>query len=500
MREFGVLNETGFDYLGISIPSFCRYEQGQLCALRLTNFTNVFTYIDSVLQCRDNLKHNLLGHMLNTKAFIGSKLMYTFSMAPSPPSTLHTMVQRRINNYVWSGGFHAVNAKLMYQPWDTGGMFLYSGINQEESLKLKWFNKLVQSQEEFWQVHIRQGFALPIDFLSQLNCTFTTLLSFLKPNARLPIMWKDIFRIWCKHNCRKGPGDPSRQLLCGNVNIRSACVRNAKLMLEFYEHGICTVQDFLDHRNELNYNKTMQHKIIIIWNAIPSYWKENDQYSSNLLWDIDMSRTLSVSAINKAILKNTVPTKNIVWTRWEEELGIQHMDCDWKGIIGRRLHISQIKMRTFYVRFAFRAYATNNRLMLMGIWEDNNCSFCGIEQETRLHLFWECPKVSPVWGKLITFCKRHIDANADYCRNNCLLLGFEKPVLNLVMTLCKHSIHCARIYNRSSVEYIAVLRKIRSARIYEHLAAKTLTRLSIAKTSKYWGNLMNTEPFSVLGD
>ena len=166
--------------------------------------------------------------------------------------------------------------------------------------------------------------------------------------------------------------------------------------------------------------------------------------------------------------------------------------------IGQELHtegsILQIKMRSFYVHFAFRAYATNVQLQHMGKIDTDQCSFCKNARETRVHLFWECSKVQPLWQELITFCKKYVDAQADYCRNNCLLFGFGTLVLNLIVTLCKHHIHCARIF-QFLLSVQAILHKLRYARNNELLAAKMLTNVFMSKTRKYWGELMKDDPF-----
>ena len=53
-----------------------------------------------------------------------------------------------------------------------------------------------------------------------------------------------------------------------------------------------------------------------------------------------------------------------------------------------------------------------------------------------------------VWEGVIEFCKKNINANENYSKANCLLFGFQKPVLNIVMLVCKYQIHNARLFHR----------------------------------------------------
>ena len=112
-------------------------------------------------------------------------------------------------------------------------------------------------------------------------------------------------------------------------------------------------------------------------------------------------------------------------------------------------------------------------------------------------MFWECEKVQPLWKDLIAFCKRYVDPNADYCRNNCILFGFALPVLNLIVTACKFVIHTARLFNKQ-IAFKDVLRKIRHVKNVELLAAKMLPQLHISKTVKYWKPLLDDKIFAIL--
>ena len=76
------------------------------------------------------------------------------------------------------------------------------------------------------------------------------------------------------------------------------------------------------------------------------------------------------------------------------------------------------------------------------------CSFCKNVPETWLHLFWECNKVQFLWAYVIQFCKKYVDKEITYSRNECLLLGFGTLILNLIMTLCKYHIHNCQLFDK----------------------------------------------------
>ena len=102
--------------------------------------------------------------------------------------------------------------------------------------------------------------------------------------------------------------------------------------------------------------------------------------------------------------------------------------------------------------------------------------------------------MQPLWQELTDFCKKYVDNQADYCRNNCLLLGFGTPVLNLIVTLYKHHIHCAQIFE-FPLSFQSIMHKVRYAHNNELLAAKMLSNVYMSKTCKYWGELLKDELF-----
>ena len=247
LGHFKVVQGKSFQYLGTDIWPTTELYKAQEMSLRSKCFDLIPSYTDKTLVPRDTINHTILGRILNVKTFVGSKLVYLFSTAPSPNLAWHAHIQKNLNQYVWSGGRVGVNAKLMYQPWDTGGMLMYNCKHQEHSLKLKWLNRLCEGEEEFWKVQIRNSFTVPISMLLQMNCTYSKLLKFLHPKVKLPLIWKDIFRIWCSYNYSNKIGDPSATLLVGNHFIKGTSVHNVRIMSQYQDnYGIYTVQDFLD--------------------------------------------------------------------------------------------------------------------------------------------------------------------------------------------------------------------------------------------------------------
>ena len=138
------------------------------------------------------------------------------------------------------------------------------------------------------------------------------------------------------------------------------------------------------------------------------------------------------------------PTR--IWQKWQEELQVTDIHFHWKKVMANRLHITQMKMCTFYVKFVNRAFTLNTELKAWGRKDSDSCSLCGNFLETRVHLFWECEKVQPLWTTIIELCMQQVSTTELYTHNNFLLFGFGTPVINLLSTICKYHIHICRVF------------------------------------------------------
>ena len=185
IQGFKFNTEPTFNYLGTPIPIQTEMSR-QMRAVIEGKYLSLDTYITSQLAPRSGIQHTLLGRILNVKAFIGSKMQYVFSMTPSPTKSTYQRLQQLLNNYIWSNGSHHLTANLLYQPWDAGGFQMYSCKFQDHSLKLKWTNKLLIDNQQFWQLQIAGCFSIPINRVAQYNGPYHMMNFLIRLDAMLP--------------------------------------------------------------------------------------------------------------------------------------------------------------------------------------------------------------------------------------------------------------------------------------------------------------------------
>ena len=504
MEEFYIQSKGYFNYLGTMIPLSNRVDPGHY---RPVNYTDIQTYVHTVLEPRNGLRYSLLGRILNVKAFVSSKLVYTFSVVPSPTTQLLNKLQSLLNGYIWSQGRHYISATLMYQPWESGGFNMYCCKFQDHSLKIKWVNRLLTDEHSYWSSHIANCFALPVSQVFSFNCTFTLMCKLLKPRVKLPLFWKDVLQIWCMYNFTSEPDSPGDQFIMFNSCVHSARSKNITVHKELFQRNIVTVKDFLE--KALTLDKTIQRKLGIqgTYHKIPPAWlaqcqvtppptRQTTRFQNNQTlphWKLSLHVTQSVKAISRQILLFNPKKPQNIWERWQTDLQVQELSTHWPRVMKNRLHHNQIKIRSFYVKYVNRAFSLNTSLLKWGVREDDLCSICGKFPETWMHVFWECSIVAPLWRKLTVICKKYVSTDEAYARNNFLLFGFGTPVLNLISTLCKYHIHIARTRD-TNVDYDRLLNQIRRTMVLELNYTKCLPDKQMGYALRYWRYLTKFWP------
>ena len=66
---------------------------------------------------------------------------------------------------------------------------------------------------------------------------------------------------------------------------------------------------------------------------------------------------------------------------------------------------SEAKLRWFQFRIIHRILPTKRYLNVRKVIDSAECSFCGNEEETIEHLFWNCDIVTRFWNEFLTILK-----------------------------------------------------------------------------------------------
>ena len=476
---FKWLQEPLFTYHGIDIELWPN--------AHLNRLSHVLPAIQRKLVERDTPAHTLIGRILVVKSLIASKLVYPFLLSPSPPKAELQKAHSLCNNYVWNNGVHHVPFDRLKQSVSHGGLNMHDVRRQEMSLKLSWITKLLNSLHQFWKVHLISQFWFPIAQVLHANLRYIHVDKILKKKQVLHPFWKSIFRHWCALNYSKQPYKDAPLAL--NSALCNRSLYSEKIVNNLQVYAIETMLDWPEITSMLTLCQKKQVAFWPIQRGTPTQWFSPTTTARNKVTAGILNSPLSTQQIVKNIRQlEHFETPFSLWDRWETDLGITGVGAQWSRISSVMFQFQEIKMRTFYYRYINRAYATNIKLKIYKVVTDDRCSFCHAAPETRIHLFWHCHIVSQLWDNIIGFCKQHVSSQEVYSKAKCLLIGFQNPLLNLIMLFVKYTIHIARLF-KHPVTDVEVFKRLRRARNAECMVAKRFNVIYFSPLRKFWGPL-----------
>ncbi|KAL2095628.1 hypothetical protein ACEWY4_007776 [Coilia grayii] len=119
----------------------------------------------------------------------------------------------------------------------------------------------------------------------------------------------------------------------------------------------------------------------------------------------------SVSRLYQVIQSVSTPSLDRIKEQWQEELGREILDVNWKYAM-ERIHSSSICIRHDIMQFKIvhRLHLSSARLAKMYPNTDATCPRCHLEPGTLFHMFWSCSKLSTFWSQIFytyaqIFCK-----------------------------------------------------------------------------------------------
>ena len=81
-------------------------------------------------------------------------------------------------------------------------------------------------------------------------------------------------------------------------------------------------------------------------------------------------------------------------------------EINWKAAyLLTRQCTNSSRLIEFQFKLLYRRIPTNSFLQKIGLKESGNCSFCGVELGTLIHLFWDCDETQFFWSKVVAWLK-----------------------------------------------------------------------------------------------
>lgn len=105
------------------------------------------------------------------------------------------------------------------------------------------------------------------------------------------------------------------------------------------------------------------------------------------------------------------------------------------------------KLRSFYFKVFHKAIAVNDFLYKIKSKDSPNCSLCEKKEETLVHLFCECEKVTPIWDNLVTVICQKLNSNLPVTNFEKLVGICSDRFVSYLFLLLKYHIYLCKFRN-----------------------------------------------------
>ena len=415
------------------------------------NFDSVVKKVKEVAEVRSGPMHSTLGRLCNVRSLMLPRFLYKFSCLPSPSPGWFKKMQSILTNYFWDNKVHHTAMDQMYLPIEEGGFNLCNVRMYDTAIKLSYIDKALHNTNNFWSLQLH-------------NCLVVSLREFLTLNVRsgqlkllckykLPPFLLSVLTHYCDLHYITSGGHIGLMPLAYSSALQHKGHKylfRENIIKEYARLGIVTIQDFIEAFDNLSDKQKVSLNANTIMNRMPNDWlTQSDSGNFGVAPPIEslfLARATVHKCYNTLLYLKQVPVPKAI-SRWEQELSCSGLTEAWPLLCKRHTQLVNVKLHSFYLRYLHRAYILNT---VRSKWLNTvspMCSFCNDKEETFLHLYWECTKIRPLWTQFIQWCTKYISKDAYYSRENCLLKGFNMPLLNVVMTICKYHIHLLRFFS-----------------------------------------------------
>ena len=385
------------------------------------NYGIKLQHIKKIVYAWEHRKLTLMGKIVIVKSLILSQLIYLLSVLPNPPEDYFKEIDQILYKFIWDGKNEKIKRQVLMAPKREGGLNMIHVKTQSKALKLLWVKRLLTVNIKVgWRQLVDQEFCNLTDFIFKCNLNRKHV-----PQVKLKLdpFWSEVFMYWCDYNfISSSELQLEARLLKQVIWFNSVILQGQNILCwkKFYSKGILTIEDLvkkerhesvkfltLEQVNTL-YNVEMnflEYEILI--RCIPDSWKrsiislyniENDPLLNQYQYKADKIKTLQKGSrdVYKELIKPIYSAPEKIIKHWEKELGIGEAELQ-HAFTNIYFNTNFVKLRFFQYKMLHRCLSLNNFLWKAGIVNSNKCSFCLIETETTIHLFYECNIVKNLW-------------------------------------------------------------------------------------------------------
>lgn len=389
--------------------------------------------------------------------------MYLLQSLPSPPQSLFDSYVKHVTNFIWEGKKSKISYKRLTSGYGEGGLRLRDLKRVDSSLKAAKF-QVVKRNKYFWTHYFLNKFDMNAKEIDELNFCQRDVRKNMEPSV-----FTDILYHWAKFNFHSPKDfiDILNQPIWFNSHVKKQgkWVFNKTLA----EAGVFKISHIynLDYGRFDTYDEfeELNGKIIDfvtyygLIKIIPTAWKNILQQSvivhdKPVPWHIKFHNTKikKTKLCYDTLEKDNAISNTGLLTAWNVDLGTNFTSKEFSGFFIKAKQISLCTKHWFFqYRILTRSLSTNFRVSKWKTDVSPYCTFCGKNNETTIHLFFECELVQKrIWKPLCKWINHfhsisiNISVEIVICNN---FKGRLSKLINTYILIAKFYLYRAKTQN-----------------------------------------------------
>ena len=432
------------------------------------NYKEKLKSITQTINCWRMRSLSLIGKICVIKSLVLPQLLYLFSaLSIKVPQKFFNELNRLFFRFIWNGGQDRVQRKFMYNDYAHCGLKMTDPYAFALAQKMTWVKYLLDdSFESVWK-------SIELLALEKYNTDLQILWKSYAPEKILNTLGNmqlaDSLRTWYMYReyatveqfQYKFSELGACQTLWFNRSIHSKSkkyfyyeswnVRNVSVISDLLNPPFPGHKLFEELVLDFDIPQSDRRKFNFLMKNIPNDWLENPN-----MQDVDVHETLiaklkSTKKIPSLAynLLNSKEVPNKRYEYWNNKILVP-VSLDWE-----KVHVTNFtctidtKLRSFYFKIFHKTIALNEFLYKIKRKDSPNCSFCDKVEETSIHLFCECEKVTPIWEFLQGILVQKYDSNFNFTHFIKLFGVSSDKFVTYLILLVKYFIFISKFKNNT---------------------------------------------------
>ena len=433
------------------------------------NYRNKLKEIERLLTKWEKRNLTPFGKITVIKTLAVPKLLYLFLNLPDPPECFMKKLDDIIYKFLWDSKPSKINRHTIQLEKEEGGLDMINLKNFISGLKLSWLRRLITDTD--FKARVLNFYPM-LKNLYKMGGEVTKVLVQHSFNP----FWEEVIKKYeylCNNTIPENCSEFVSEFIFFNRNI----VIGGKIVYikDWIDKNIVQIGELLNNNNQfMTYQEFINRYNINtdfityqgIIQSIKSYMRKLNLNIEREEYTVQQPKVWKIILTGNTMIKTQLlqkGPKHTAITKWNFKYGI----LNWEEIF-KQIHQStqETKLKWFAYKIIYRIIPTNRHLFLLKIKGNPMCDFCKENEQTIIHLFWQCEHVSRFWARLETLiketCRDHENFNLS---EELVLFGIKEHVeigliLYLVILYAKYYIFICKIEERiPRVEYFRIFMK-----------------------------------------